>query len=88
MGDLGANWPGSLPTREEGPTPQERPPKGPEVSFLGDVGPSAPFPVRNGREEASGNINLPTGREAPNLSGCQKTRTSTFITSLLPLLPS
>lgn len=54
MGDLGANWPGSLPTREEGPTPQERPPKGSEVSFLGDVGPSAPFPVRNGREEASG----------------------------------
>lgn len=37
---------------------------------------------------ASRNINLPTGREAPSLPGCQKTRTSTFITSLLPLLPS
>jgi hypothetical protein len=61
------------------------------VYFLEGVAPSVPFPVKNGgREvvEASQDINLPTGREAPSLPGCQKTRTSTFITSLLPLLPS
>lgn len=57
------------------------------MSFLGDVGALRPLPGQK-REEASGNINLPTGREAPNLPGCQKTRTSTFITFLLPLLPS
>lgn len=72
------------PEREDRPAGLRRS----EVYFLGDVGPSAPFQGRNGKEEASGNINLPTGREAPNLSDCMKTRTSTFITSLLPLLPS
>lgn len=55
-----------------------------EMYFLGDVGPSAPFQVRNGKEEASGNINLPTGREAPNLSDCMKTRTSTVHHLLAP----
>lgn len=71
-GPAGRAWglgAGSLPTRERGPTPQDSPLRGSEGYFLGDVGPSAPFQVRNGREEASGNINLPTGREAPNLSG-------------------
>lgn len=73
---------------KRGPTPQDPLVRKSEVYFLGDVEPSAPFQVRNGKEEASENINLPTGREAPNLSDCKKTRTSTFITSLLPLLPS
>lgn len=56
-------------SNKRGPTPQDPPLRGSEGYFLGDVGPSAPFQVKNGREEASGNINLPTGREAPNLSG-------------------
>lgn len=47
-----------------------------------------PLPSKERRVGASRNINLPTGREAPSLPGRQKTRTSTFITSLLPLLPS
>lgn len=58
------------------------------VYFLTDVVPSTPFPGKNRRVGASRNINLPTGREAPSLPSRQKTRTSTFITSLLPLLPS
>lgn len=47
-----------------------------------------PLPSKERGEGASRNINLPTGQEAPSLPGFQKTRTSTFITSLLPLLPS
>lgn len=47
-----------------------------------------PLPSKGQGEGTSRNINLPTGRESPSLPGRQKTRTSTFITSLLPLLPS